>query len=72
MEIEKLTVQSRYTRAPWWGRAPKNVRFSDYLIRQMRQSSASTHLPQPVASGEQSAYPIDPHSRNQARRTPPR
>lgn len=72
MEIDKLTVQSRYTRATWWGRAPKNLRFSDHLIRQMRQSSASPQLSQAAASGGQSVSLTDPQSRSQAQRTAPR
>jgi hypothetical protein len=33
--MEKLAVQSRYTRVNSWYRAPRNVRFSDRLVRQM-------------------------------------
>ena len=33
--MDKLAVQSRYTRINSWYRAPRLVRFSDRLVRQM-------------------------------------
>jgi hypothetical protein len=36
--MDKLAVQSRYTRINYWSRAPHVVRFSDHLIRQMIKS----------------------------------
>jgi hypothetical protein len=36
--MDKLAVQSRYTRINSWYRAPRLVRFSDRLVRQMTRS----------------------------------
>ena len=36
--MDKLAVQSRYTRINYWDRAPHAVRFSNHLIRQMTKS----------------------------------
>ena len=36
--MDKLAVQSRYTRINYWYRAPHAIRFSDHLIRQMIKS----------------------------------
>jgi hypothetical protein len=36
--MDKLAVQSRYTRINYWYRAPHGIRFSDHLIRQMLKS----------------------------------
>ena len=33
--MNKFAVQSRYTRVNFWYRAPRNVRFSDRLVRQL-------------------------------------
>jgi hypothetical protein len=38
MSMERLTVQSRYTCINSWYRAPRLVRFSDRLVRQMTRS----------------------------------
>jgi hypothetical protein len=36
--MDKLAVQSRYTRINSWYRAPRLVRFSNRLVRQMTRS----------------------------------
>jgi hypothetical protein len=36
--MDNLAVQSRYTRINSWYRAPRLVRFSDRLVRQMTRS----------------------------------
>jgi hypothetical protein len=36
--MDKLAVQSRYTRINDWYRAPHAIRFSNHLIRQMMKS----------------------------------
>jgi hypothetical protein len=43
--MDKLAVQSRYTRINYWYRAPHVIRFSDHLIRQMIKGGqeASNH-----------------------------
>jgi hypothetical protein len=37
--MDKFTVQSRYTRINFWYRAPRDVRFSDRLVRQMTRTA---------------------------------
>jgi|HubBroStandDraft_6_1064221.scaffolds.fasta_scaffold1107782_2 hypothetical protein len=36
--MNKFAVQSRYTRVNFWYRAPRNVRFSDRLVRQLTRT----------------------------------
>jgi hypothetical protein len=38
MSMERLAVHSRYTRINFWYRAPRLVRFSDRLVRQVTRS----------------------------------
>jgi hypothetical protein len=43
--MDKLAVQSRYTRVAYWHPAPHVIRFSNHLIRQMAKSGqgSATH-----------------------------
>jgi hypothetical protein len=53
--MDKLAVQSRYTRINYWYRPPHVVRFSNHLIRQLLKSGEepSNHARAPlrVATG---------------------
>jgi hypothetical protein len=53
--MDKLAVQSRYTRINDWYRASHAIRFSNYLIRQMiksgQNSASNPCAPLRVATG---------------------